>query len=216
MRARTIPFLFVLVTLLALHCGGTTSPGVGDASAGGAGGGGGGGAAGGGGGGGGACAPACAVGRTCCGTECVNTYDDPSNCGSCGVVCSGATSYCEANSCQAPPCAGGTTCGAGTLCCGSECCTSGQLCCANEGPVAREPTCFTPTAQQPTCPPGCAPECVSDRNVKRDFEPVDGRGVLESLARVPMSTWSYRSEDRSVRHLGPMAQDFHEAFGLGS
>ena len=31
-----------------------------------------------------------------------------------------------------------------------------------------------------------------------------------------MSTWSYTTDDPSVRHLGPMAQDFHAAFGLGS
>jgi hypothetical protein len=32
---------------------------------------------------------------------------------------------------------------------------------------------------------------------------------------MPVSTWSYRSDDPTVRHLGPMAQDFHSAFGLG-
>jgi hypothetical protein len=30
-----------------------------------------------------------------------------------------------------------------------------------------------------------------------------------------MSTWAYKS-DPNVRHLGPMAQDLHEAFGLGN
>jgi hypothetical protein len=62
---------------------------------------------------------------------------------------------------------------------------------------------------------GCSPACVSDRNLKRDIEPVDARAVLDQLARVPMSTWSYTSDDPRVRHLGPMAQDFHSAFGLG-
>jgi len=56
---------------------------------------------------------------------------------------------------------------------------------------------------------------VSDRNVKRDIEPVDDQAVLQSVARMPISTWSYKSDDPSVRHLGPMAQDFHAAFGLG-
>jgi Chaperone of endosialidase len=56
---------------------------------------------------------------------------------------------------------------------------------------------------------------VSDRNVKRDIEVVDEQAVLESVSRMPISTWSYRTEDPSVRHLGPMAQDFHAAFGLG-
>jgi hypothetical protein len=32
---------------------------------------------------------------------------------------------------------------------------------------------------------------------------------------MPVSTWSYKSDDPSVRHLGPMAQDFKAAFGLG-
>jgi hypothetical protein len=77
------------------------------------------------------------------------------------------------------------------------------------------PTCFTPTASQPTCAPGCSPLCVSDRNVKRDIEPVDEQAVLETLARVPVSTWSYKTDDPAVRHLGPMAQDFYAAFGLG-
>jgi hypothetical protein len=56
---------------------------------------------------------------------------------------------------------------------------------------------------------------VSDRNVKRDIRPVDERAVLQSIARMPLSTWSYTSDDPSVRHLGPMAQDFYQAFGLG-
>jgi Chaperone of endosialidase/Stigma-specific protein, Stig1 len=206
------PVLFAILVTVC-QCGGSTTPGASDASAtdgsGGAGGGGGGG------GGSGVCNPACSAGRTCCGGQCVNTYDDPSNCGSCGLVCGGATSYCE-GTCKAPPCRDAGACSQGTTCCGSSCCASGQLCCASDGPVAGEPTCFTPTAQQPTCPPGCAPLCVSDRNLKRDVLPVDGREVLETLARVPMSTWSYEADDPSVRHLGPMAQDFHDAFGLGA
>ncbi|MDP9000789.1 MAG: tail fiber domain-containing protein [Myxococcota bacterium] len=57
---------------------------------------------------------------------------------------------------------------------------------------------------------------MSDRNLKRDIEAVNEQAVLESVARMPISTWSYKSDDPSVRHLGPMAQDFHAAFGLGS
>ncbi len=77
------------------------------------------------------------------------------------------------------------------------------------------PSCYTPTAEQPTCAPGCAPLCVSDRNVKRDIEPVDEQAVLETLATVPVSSWSYKSDDPAIRHVGPMAQDFYAAFGLG-
>jgi hypothetical protein len=76
--------------------------------------------------------------------------------------------------------------------------------------------CFTPTTTQTTCPiSSCAPKCVSDRNLKRDVAPVNDRAVLESVASMPVSTWSYKNDDPSVRHLGPMAQDFRAAFGLG-
>jgi hypothetical protein len=56
---------------------------------------------------------------------------------------------------------------------------------------------------------------LSDRAVKQDFEPVDGGQVLEKLAAIPIATWSYQSQDPSVRHIGPMAQDFAAAFGVG-
>jgi hypothetical protein len=36
------------------------------------------------------------------------------------------------------------------------------------------------------------------------------------VTKLPLSSWSYCSESNSVRHLGPVAQDFHEAFGLGA
>jgi hypothetical protein len=56
---------------------------------------------------------------------------------------------------------------------------------------------------------------VSDRNRKENFLSLDGEDVLARLRRVPVSSWNYISQDRSIRHMGPMAQDFHAAFGLG-
>ena len=47
-------------------------------------------------------------------------------------------------------------------------------------------------------------------------EPVNGAHVLELLRDLPVSTWRYEWEAESVRHLGPMAQDFAAAFGLGT
>jgi len=38
---------------------------------------------------------------------------------------------------------------------------------------------------------------------------------MSKVADLPVTTWSYRSEP-GVRHLGPVAQDFHRAFGLGA
>lgn len=44
--------------------------------------------------------------------------------------------------------------------------------------------------------------------------PLTGRQILERVAELPISFWSYEFEP-GVRHLGPMAQDFAAAFGLG-
>lgn len=57
---------------------------------------------------------------------------------------------------------------------------------------------------------------ASDRNLKAGFAPVDGADLLVRLNAVPMSKWRYKSERESIRHIGPMAQDFYAAFGLGS
>ncbi len=54
----------------------------------------------------------------------------------------------------------------------------------------------------------------SDRNLKDNIVPVSGSELLAKLAAVPVSFWSYKT-DPVVRHVGPMAQDFSAAFGLG-
>ena len=54
----------------------------------------------------------------------------------------------------------------------------------------------------------------SDRNLKERFAPVDIHAVLNRAAALPLSSWSYKA-DPDVRHIGPMAQDFHAAFGMG-
>ncbi|WP_367538832.1 tetratricopeptide repeat protein [Streptomyces globisporus] len=84
---------------------------------------------------------------------------------------------------------------------------------------------------------------TSDRAVKRDIDPVvwssaptapgersgarrdedrstprtqqNGFDILAAVASLPVSTWSYRGQE-GVRHLGPMAQDWYAAFGLGA
>jgi hypothetical protein len=56
---------------------------------------------------------------------------------------------------------------------------------------------------------------VSDRNRKENFLSLDGEDVLARLRAVPVSTWNYRAQDRSIRHMGPMAQDLYAAFRLG-
>jgi hypothetical protein len=47
-------------------------------------------------------------------------------------------------------------------------------------------------------------------------DPVNGYKVLETLASLPISKWSYLWDGPAVRHLGPMSQDFMTAFHLGA
>ncbi len=56
---------------------------------------------------------------------------------------------------------------------------------------------------------------VSDVNRKHGFAAVLGEDVLLRLRSLPITTWTYNAESDGVRHLGPTAQDFHAAFGLG-
>ena len=56
---------------------------------------------------------------------------------------------------------------------------------------------------------------VSDRNAKENFEPVDGKSILEKVAALPVATWNYKTQNKAIRHLGPVAQDFNAAFGVG-
>jgi hypothetical protein len=50
--------------------------------------------------------------------------------------------------------------------------------------------------------------------VKTDISPVDHRDTLRKLAGMPITAWHYK-HDPDRRYIGPMAQDFRAAFGLG-
>jgi hypothetical protein len=91
----------------------------------------------------------------CCNGSCVAPYNDPRNCGGCGIACPADRPFCNGE-CMERPCQDPTECPGGD-CCGSVCCDPGQLCCM----VTLGPTvllCHTPTEVEPTCPPGC-PTC---------------------------------------------------------
>ncbi len=55
---------------------------------------------------------------------------------------------------------------------------------------------------------------MSDRAAKRDFTAVDAQAVLARVAALPITQWRFK-ELPGALHLGPMAQDFRAAFGLG-
>jgi hypothetical protein len=61
---------------------------------------------------------------------------------------------------------------------------------------------------------GCT--IFSDRGLKEHVSAVDPRAVLDKLAALPIREWNYKSDSPSVRHVGPMAQDFRWAFQLGA
>ena len=59
-------------------------------------------------------------------------------------------------------------------------------------------------------------EQTSDRGLKTNFADISPRAVLQRVAAMPIRTWSYKSDPQARRHMGPVAQDFRAAFGLGT
>jgi hypothetical protein len=56
---------------------------------------------------------------------------------------------------------------------------------------------------------------LSDRNMKANFAAVNPREILRGVLEMPISTWNYKTQEASVRHIGPMAQDFYRTFRVG-
>jgi hypothetical protein len=54
---------------------------------------------------------------------------------------------------------------------------------------------------------------ASDRHLKENFVDLEGGQVLAKLTALPVTEWSFKGDP--VRHIGPTAQDFKAAFGLG-
>jgi hypothetical protein len=55
---------------------------------------------------------------------------------------------------------------------------------------------------------------TSDKNAKENFSPLNAQTILEKVASLPVTRWNYKTDDAKQKHIGPMAQDFHAAFGL--
>ncbi len=56
----------------------------------------------------------------------------------------------------------------------------------------------------------------SSRAVKEGFLPVDAESVLFKLKDMKIGTWQYTSDTTESRHIGPVAEDFYEMYGLGA
>ena len=58
--------------------------------------------------------------------------------------------------------------------------------------------------------------CSSSRTLKSGFTKVDGEAVLARLQGLELSTWRFNADPTRARHLGPVAEDFYAAYGLGN
>jgi hypothetical protein len=57
----------------------------------------------------------------------------------------------------------------------------------------------------------------SDRAGKTSIESVNAKSILAKVAAMPVTSWVYKHDGSDApRHIGPMAQDFAQAFKLGT
>jgi hypothetical protein len=56
---------------------------------------------------------------------------------------------------------------------------------------------------------------ASDRNSKENFTAVDGNELLDQIAQLSITRWNYKGNNQA-EHIGPTAQDFKAAFGVGA
>jgi hypothetical protein len=55
----------------------------------------------------------------------------------------------------------------------------------------------------------------SSRSIKENFEAVDTRSILERVVALPMTEWSAKGDETRQRHIGPIAEEWWQAFQLG-
>ena len=107
----------------------------------------------------------------------------------------------------------------------SKCCR-GRLCAPTDVDRQRKPVCCQDEGEPCrtaddccygfVCPTGVCELPSSDRAGKANFASVDPADMLARVRDLPISAWNYATDDPAVRHIGPMAQDFAAAFGVGA
>jgi len=55
---------------------------------------------------------------------------------------------------------------------------------------------------------------ASDRNKKENFKVLDDNEILSKINKLPVTRWNYKG--LAEQHIGPVAQDFHRLFDVGS
>jgi len=58
-------------------------------------------------------------------------------------------------------------------------------------------------------------ESACDSMTKEDFRPVDRKALLDKVAALRVRDYKMKDQDDGTRHIGPVAQDFHNVFGYG-
>ena len=62
---------------------------------------------------------------------------------------------------------------------------------------------------------GASITCASSKTLKENFDEVSGEDVLLKMRSIPINTWNMIEEEGRPLHMGPFAEDFYQAFGLG-
>ena len=57
---------------------------------------------------------------------------------------------------------------------------------------------------------------ASSRTIKDNIESVEPREILDMVSSLPIYKWNYINDEASVKHIGPIAEEFYELFRLGS
>lgn len=84
------------------------------------------------------------------------------------------------------------------------------------GPVNIPATAFIATSTGAFLSTGGTWTNASSRTLKTDFVPINAGAILDRVLALPLSRWQYRNGGAEGQHLGPMAEDFRAAFGLGA
>jgi len=53
---------------------------------------------------------------------------------------------------------------------------------------------------------------MSSRKLKEDFQKVDFEDILDRIFELDITSWKYKKQKKVMRHIGPMAEDFHRLF----
>jgi hypothetical protein len=74
---------------------------------------------------------------------------------------------------------------------------------------------FAPTIVESSKSSGGGVLYSSSRNIKEVLSTPDGAEILEKIESLPVTFWKYLTDEDHDDHVGPFAEDFLDAFGLG-